>query len=165
LEEVFTFCYDGDVMVYLHDTRYSREFGDGSGVYFDDLTDDAPPYVFKQGDASFKVYTRESPHPYADAQILFYVSGYISGSTERAVEDGSVIYEYQYDVDGINKQLGSSFTELFTQYVFDSDGRFAYFLHTYLSLVGENGEDLRGYARMVEIREINAISGIDNPFD
>jgi hypothetical protein len=160
LEEVFTFRYDGDVMVYLHDKKYSREFGDASGLYFDDLTDGEEPYVFAKGDSGFEVYTRENPHPYADAQLLFYVRGYIAESSVLPGEGGSVVYEYKYDVDGINKELGRTYTEFITQYVFDEDGDFIYFLQSNSSFAEEK---IQSHSYMVEIGEINNISSIKNP--
>ncbi len=162
LEEVFTFRYDdAGTLVYLYEQyrnyTYSAEYGDGSYIYF---KDENGVNVINRADEGFVLYTKDNLSPYASGQLLFYVKGYISESLETIDENGNCIYNYNYDVDAMNKELGKELTEFNTSYVFDKDGNFIYFTQHNSSVV--DGE-IYEYAYMIEILEVDNITEVENP--
>ncbi len=164
LEEVFTFRYNDDGTLSYHheqmrDGVYYAEYSDGSSLY---VERGGEVHQVPESDAAYEAYSESDKHPYADGQLLFYVSGYIKDSSETVDENGNFIYIHNYDAEKMNGQLGRNLTGFTTEYVFDSGGEFIYFTQ-YNS--AEEGGVIYDYAYMIEIIGADRMPVIENPYE
>ncbi len=159
LEQVFSFMYNEDgTQTFLYEIEqngaYYAEYSDGKSFYrgspesFEILDESSPEY---------QAYTEKEPHPYSDAQLLFYINNYISSSETGSDDNGNTLYYYTYDTEKISEALGVEVTEFATSYAFDANGGFIYFRQYNVA----DGV-IANYD--ISIVEENALTEIANPF-
>lgn len=163
VEQVFSFYYDTDGKeVYLNETFknnvYTAEYNDGTDMW--QMQGDSSAKIDKSNDG-FKVYTKKKPDPYALGSLFFYAPKYISSSEQSTDGEGNILYLFIYDIDAVNKELGTDMTEFSTSYAFDKDGRFVYFRQHNASPYDQN--NVASYTYEITVDEINAVTTIDNP--
>lgn len=156
-DQAFSFMYNGDgTQSYLYELvsggEYYAEYSDGSLLY---VVDGANAAVINEGGEGYVKYSEEEPHPYSMGELLFYADLFVKSSAEVAV-DGGTSYVYYYNVDKINETLGTSLTEFYTSYVFDSEGGFLYFEQHSTNAEGS-------YAYRIEVIDADALTEIENP--
>lgn len=112
--------------------------------------------VIREGEEGYVSYSREAPHPYSTGDLLFYVNLYTASSAENTDEDGNTVYTYVYDTEKINKALGLSLTGFSTEYVFDGEGNFLYFIQ-------RNSDSESAYSYRIDVIDVNAVDVIADP--
>lgn len=158
MNQAFSFMYNEDgSQSYLYevasDGGYYAEYSDGELMY---LFDGESASVVREGGEGYVKYSESEPHPYSAGELLFYVSEFISSSSESVDEDGSETYLYYYNTDKINDTVGTSLTEFCTAYTFDSEGEFSCFIQKSSSPEG-------GSFYMISIIDVNSLTEIENP--
>lgn len=157
MNQAFSFMYNEDgTQSYLYeivkDGNYYAEYSDGRLLY---VVDGENAAVINEGGEGYVKYSEDEPHPYSMGELLFYVNLFVKSSAEVPV-DGGKSYIYYYNVDKINETLGTSLTEFYTSYVFDSDGGFLYFEQRSANSEGS-------YAYRIEVIDTDALTEIENP--
>ncbi len=157
MNQAFSFMYNGDgTQSYLYevvnDGNYYAEHSDGKLLY---VVDGGNVSVINEGGEGYVKYSEDEPHPYSMGELLFYANLFVRSSAEAAV-DGGTSYVYYYNVDKINETLGTSLTEFYTSYVFDSEGGFLYFEQ-------HSTNDEGSYAYRIEVIDADALTEIENP--
>lgn len=156
-DQAFSFMYNWDgTQSYLYevvnDGNYYAEYSDGSLLY---VLDGGNAAVISEGGEGYARYSEDEPHPYSMGELLFYANLFVKSSAEAPV-DGGTSYVYYYNVDKINETLGTSLTEFYTSYVFDSKGGFLYFEQHSTNAEGS-------YAYRIEVVDADALTEIENP--
>ncbi len=157
-DQVFSFVNNEDgTQGYLYekivDEKLFVEYSDGK-IFC--VVDDGNAVVYDEGSEGYISYTVEAPHPYSTGGLLFYVNLYASGSTAETDDEGNVTYTYIYDVAKINEALGTSLDSFVTTYTFDKNGEFVNFTQ-------KNSDGVDGYAYMIEVLDVNAVTELENP--
>lgn len=167
MEQVFSFYYDsGGSQIYLCEgvegENYYAEFSNGVELFREENNESA---IIPSTDESYAAYTKKEPHPYSNAQLLFYVKNYIDYAEEGLDDEGNTLYVYTYDIVGINEALGNNLTTFATSYAFDKEGNFVYFRqHNSSDATDENGNVInQGYTYEITIDDINSVTEIENP--
>lgn len=158
MNQAFSFMYNADgSQSYLYEVvnggEYYAEYSGGGDMY---ILDSGGVSVIKEGGEGYVKYSESEPHPYSTGELLFYVNQFVSSSAENTDGEGRVTYTYYYNVDKINETLGTSLTEFYTSYVFDSEGGFLYFEQHSTNAEGS-------YAYRIEVIDANALTEIENP--
>lgn len=159
MDQAFSFMYNEDgSQTYLYErvseeNGYYAEFSDGETLY---VLNGGEVSILKSGSEGYVAYNRESPHPYSTGDLLFYENLYVKTSEEAPAEDGGVCYRYYYNTDKINDALGTKLTEFVTEYVFDADGDFGYF-------VQRNSDGESSYSYRIDIIDADSLTEIENP--
>ena len=156
-DQAFSFMYNwGGTQSYLYevvnDGNYYAEYSDGSLLY---VLDGENAAVINEGSEEYVRYSEDEPHPYSIGELLFYANLFVKSSAEVPVDDGTS-YVYYYNVDKINETLGTSLTEFYTSYVFDSEGGFLYFEQ-------HSTNDEGSYAYRIEVIDADTLTEIENP--
>ena len=156
--QVFSFMNNSDgSQTYLYeqviDGIYYAEYNDGTMMY---RIDGDTISIINEENTEFVSYSKDSPHPYATGNLLFYVKEYISSSEEIPLEQNAVSYEHYYDTAGMNQAIGTNLSEFTVSYTFDSEGNFLYF--TQSSFDGESRS-----AYMIETVDMNSVTELENP--
>ena len=156
-DQAFSFMYNWDgTQSYLYevvnDGNYYAEYSDGSLLY---VLDGENAAVINEGSEEYVRYSEDEPHPYSIGELLFYANLFVKSSAEVPVDDGTS-YVYYYNVDKINETLGTSLTEFYTSYVFDSEGGFLYFEQ-------HSTNDEGSYAYRIEVIDADTLTEIENP--
>lgn len=157
MNQAFSFMYNDDgTQSYLYEVvnegNYYAEYSDGSLLY---VVDGGNAAVINEGGEGYVKYSEEEPHPYSKGELLFYANLFVKSSAEVPV-DGGVSYVYYYNADKINEILGTSLTEFYTSYVFDSEGGFLYFEQHSTNSEGS-------YSYRIEVIDADALTEIENP--
>lgn len=159
MDQAFSFMYNEDgSQTYLYErvleeNGYYAEFSDGETFY---VLNGGETSILKKGSEGYVSYDRKNPHPYSTGDLLFYENLFVKSSEEISGEDGGVCYRYYYNTEKINDTLGTSLTEFVTEYVFDSEGDFEYF-------VQRNSDGENSYAYRIDIIEADSLTEIENP--
>lgn len=159
MDQAFSFMYNEDgSQTYLYERAseengYYAEFSDGETFY---VLSGGEASVLKSGSDGYVSYGRENPHPYSTGDLLFYENLFVKSSEEVPCEDGGVCYRYYYNTDKINDTLGTSLTEFVTEYVFNADGVFEYF-------VQRNSDGESSYSYRIDIIDADSLTEIENP--
>ncbi len=156
-DQAFSFMYNEDgTQSYLYEVvnggDYYAEYSDGRLLY---VVDGGNAAVINEGGDGYVKYSESAPHPYSTGELLFYANLFVKSSAEASVEGGTS-YVYYYNVDKINETLGTSLTEFYTSYVFDSEGGFLYFEQHSTNAEGS-------YAYRIETIDANSLTEIENP--
>lgn len=159
MDQAFSFMYNEDgSQTYLYErvseeNGYYAEFSDGETFY---VLNGGEASILKSGSEGYASYDRKNPHPYSTGDLLFYENLFVKSSEEIPEEDGGVCYRYYYNTDKINDTLGTSLTEFVTEYIFNADGGFGYF-------VQRNSDGESSYAYRIDIIDANSLTEIENP--
>ena len=157
MNQAFSFMYNGDgTQSYLYevvsDGNYYAEYSDGALLY---VVDGGNSAVINEGGEGYVKYSEDEPHPYSMGELLFYANLFVKSSAEVPVEVGTS-YVYYYNTDKINETLGTSLSEFYTSYVFDSSGEFLYFEQHSTNAEGS-------YAYRIEVIDAGMLTEIENP--
>lgn len=157
MNQAFSFMYNEDgTQSYLYelvsDGEYYAEYSDGELLY---VVDGGNAAVINEGGEGYVKYSENEPHPYSKGELLFYVNLFVKSSAEVAVDNGTS-YVYYYNTDKINETLGTTLTEFYTSYVFDSSGEFLYFEQHSTNAEGS-------YAYRIEVIDADTLRSIENP--
>lgn len=157
MNQAFSFMYNGDgTQSYLYEIvnegNYYAEYSDGELLY---VVDGENYALINEGGEGYVKYSEDEPHPYSMGELLFYANLFVKSSAEVPV-DGGTSYVYYYNADKINETLGTSLSEFYTSYVFDSEGGFLYFEQHSTNAEGS-------YAYRIEVIDADALRSIENP--
>lgn len=157
MNQAFSFMYNDDgSQSYLYEVvnggNYSAEYSDGKLFY---VVDNGDAAVINEGGEGYVKYSESEPHPYSEGELLFYVNLFVKSSSEVPI-NGGTSYVYYYNTEKINEALGTSLSEFYTRYAFDSDGGFLYFEQHSTNAEGS-------YAYKIECVDIDAVAEIENP--
>lgn len=156
-DQAFSFMYNGDgTQSYLYEMVnegiYYAEYSDGSLLY---VVDGGSAVVINEGGEGYARYSEDDPHPYSVGELLFYANLFVKSGAEVQTDEGTS-YVYYYNIDKINETLGTTLTEFYTSYAFDSEGGFLYFEQ-------HSTNDQGSYAYRIEVIDADMLTEIENP--
>ena len=164
-EQVFTFMYSGDTLVYtnwkLVDGRENSEYNNGeiNAYHHGDKF-----YEYKNGDKNFKKYTRSDKHQMTKEDMITYIPSAITDAKMTVNGDEREV-THVYDVEKVKPTAPEEgeVTDFAVRYVFDKDGKLKYFTET--TIYKADGKEKRcGYKTVIEDKNsIKEITNIASP--
>lgn len=157
----FTFKYDekGTLIFSYYGKSANSEYAQyNNGLECFTYENGELTYITK-GDADFMRYTRDIPHPQADAGLLIYTPQNITEATEEKLDGGTKV-THVYDAELIGAQVEEGEVTGFTvEYYFDDNGGLDHFTET---TEAELDGGTKVYAYRIDITEKNSVGTVEN---
>ncbi|MBO5575657.1 MAG: hypothetical protein J5956_05090 [Ruminococcus sp.] len=158
-EQVFTFKYEGDTLVYSDvrnvDDKISSEYNNGEvNIYYQG----EKYYQYEPGDEKFKKYTRSDKHKKAQDDMITYIPSAVTDA-KMLNKDDKIEITHVYNVETVKPAVpeGAQATGFAVRYLFDSDGKLESFTES--TIYELEGQEHRVVYR-TEITEKNSVEKV-----